>query len=148
MSGDQSLFASPIEDLDARLESGLRALIEQGYTHFLCGMAEGFDLMAGEKINDLKREFPHLRLIAVVPFPEQAERFSAMVRERYDALMANTDEVVTIFPHYRPDCFHARNNFLVDNSSVLVCYYNGTRGGTEYTVRRAISQKIKVSNLS
>ncbi len=141
------LFLQSWDDIAVRLDEVLRRLIADGYTDFLCGMAEGFDLVAGEAVAALRVEFPQLRLVAVLPFPGQSRGFDAGIKARYDALMAAADETVTVRPDYTVDCFHARNDFLVDNSSVLVCYYNGSLGGTRYTVRRALQKQLRIINM-
>lgn len=150
-SGRGSLF-SPAggddpETISERLGSTIRKLVEEGFTHFLCGMAEGFDLLAGEAVVSLRKEYPHLRLVAVIPFPGQASGFDADTRERYDQLLAAADESLIICPSYTSDCFLRRNDWLVDNASVLLCRFNGSKGGTAYTVRRAISTGLKIINL-
>ena len=141
------LFLNSWDDIAVRLDSALRGVIAEGYTDFLCGMAEGFDLMAGEAVVRLRDEFPNLRLVAVLPFPEQSRGFDSQTKARYDALMAASDEIVTVRPTYTIDCFHARNDFLVDNGSVLICYYNGSLGGTRYTVRRALQHQRRIINM-
>jgi uncharacterized phage-like protein YoqJ len=141
------LFMRSWDDIAARLDDVLRRLVAEGYTDFLCGMAEGFDLVAGEAVVALRGEFPWLRLVAVLPFPEQSRGFGAGLKARYDALMAAADETVSVRPCYTVDCFHARNDFLVDNGSVLVCYYNGSLGGTRYTVRRALQKQVRIINM-
>ncbi len=140
------LFARPDADVGEWLAGVLREYARQGYTDFLCGMAEGFDLLAGEAVVALRREFPHIRLVAVLPFPEQGRGFAAEVKERYHAVLNAADSVVAVSPRYAVDCFHLRNNYLVDNSSVLVCYYNGAEGGTRYTVRRALRNNLEIRN--
>ncbi len=141
------LFARTPDEIRSRLDKILRTLIEEGYTDFMCGMAEGFDIMAGEAVAGLRRRFPWIRLIAVLPFPDQSRGFDADVKIRYDALLELADETVVVRPHYTTDCFYARNDYLVDNSSVLVCYYNGSQGGTRYTVRRALDRMMRVENI-
>lgn len=141
------LFLQSWDDIAVRLDDVLRGLVAEGYTDFLCGMAEGFDLVAGEAVVELRKEFPHLHLTAVLPFPEQSRGFDASVKARYDALLAAADEITTLRPHYTVECFHARNDFLVDHCSVLVCYYNGSLGGTRYTVRRALQKQLRIINM-
>lgn len=133
--------------LSGRIDVEIRKLIARGYDTFLCGMAEGFDLLAGERVAALGEEFPDIRLIAVVPHPGQADRFDAQSRARYDALAARAYATVTLCSHYRADCYHRRNDYLVDNSTALVCYYNGSKGGTEYTVKRAMRMGVTVINV-
>jgi hypothetical protein len=41
-----------------------------------------------------------------------------------------------------------RNDYLVENSSVLVAWFDGQpRGGTAYTVRRARRKGVRIENL-
>lgn len=139
--------AEPAMPLDRRLEGTLRALAAEGYTDFLCGMAEGFDLLAARCVVRLRDKFPAVRLIAAIPFPGQDDRFPPELRERYRRLLSLCDCAVVLSPVYTPDCFHRRNDFLTDNASVLVCYYNGTKGGTAYTVKRALHNGLRIINL-
>ena len=41
-----------------------------------------------------------------------------------------------------------RNRYLVDNSSLCICYLTRQTGGTAYTVRYAESKGVTVLNLS
>ncbi len=152
INGGGSLF-DPVggygrEAIAQRLHETVRKLATGGYTDFLCGMAEGFDLMAGEAVVAVRREFPQVRLTAVIPFPEQAARFGGQTHETYDRVLAAADHTLVVCPEYSADCFHRRNDLLVDRSSVLVCYYNGSPGGTQYTVKRALQTGTRVINLA
>ena len=148
-AGDQTLFPDNADTsgLALRISKTIRQLYEAGYDTFLCGMAEGFDLMAGLEVLKLREEFPDIRLLAIIPFPGQPNSFSPKIRETYDYILAESDSQTTICPCYSHDCFHRRNDFLVDNSSVLVCYYNGAKGGTAYTVKRALRYWTKIINI-
>lgn len=151
ISPDNDLFAGPGDRTPAAVSQRVRetvmALHGEGYRHFLCGMAEGFDLLAAEAVIELKRDLPELRLVAVIPFPGQAAGFDIRTRERYDGIVACCDDTVTICHSYGTDCFHRRNDHLIDHSDVLVCYFNGSKGGTAYTVRRALKARLRVINL-
>ena len=160
MQGDD-LFSShsaeeePADTLAGRLDHQLDLLLAAGYDTFLCGMAEGFDLEAAEAVLRLKgrnRQVPGtasqpIRLIAVIPYQRQAARFSPTDRNRYDAAIRQADERILLSPTYYAGCFHARNDYLVDHASLLLCYYNGTKGGTQYTVHRALKRGVPVINL-
>lgn len=149
MAARDNLF-SPNNDaagLAMRISQAIRQLHASGYDTFLCGMAEGFDLMAGLEVLKLRDEFPEIRLFAIIPFPGQADSFSQKTRNTYDYILAKADCQTTICPYYSQDCFHRRNDFLIDNCSVLACYYNGSKGGTAYTVKRALKYRIRVINI-
>lgn len=148
-AGEQTLFSENVDtpDIAIRISKAIRQLYAAGYDTFLCGMAEGFDLMAGHEVLKLRNEFPDIRLLAIIPFPGQAASFSAETSDTYEYILGESDFQTTICQHYSYDCFHRRNDFLVDNSSVLVCYYNGSKGGTAYTVKRALQHGSRIINI-
>lgn len=133
---------------DAALDELLRTLFREGCATFLTGMAEGFDLSAGEAVVRLKEEFPGVRLCCVVPHEGQARGFSAENRERYERLLSAADEVIVLQSHYTPGSFQRRNDYLVEHAERVVAWYDGSKqGGTCYTVRRARRLGRKLENL-
>lgn len=136
-----------VENLSERLENAIQTLCEEGFDTFLCGMAEGFDLQAAEAVIRVRKRLPDpVYLIAVIPHRGQAQRFPYPVREVYESVLACADDSITLSESYSTGCFHARNDYLVDHSAVLLCYYNGSKGGTQYTVRRALRSGLRIVN--
>lgn len=135
-------------EADAQLEEWVRRLAGEGFTTFLTGMAEGFDLAAGEAVLRLRGELPALRLGCIVPHEGQSRAFSAENRRRYERLLNEADEVVTLQGHYTAGCYQRRNDFLVEHAARVVAWYDGSKqGGTCYTVRRARRRGRPVENL-
>lgn len=132
---------------DGALDAQLGVLYGRGARTFLSGMAVGFDLAAAEAVLRLRACRAEVRLVCVVPFEGQQARFSAADRERYARILAAADERVTVCPHYAPGCYARRNDYLVEQAGVLVAWYDGSPGGTRYTVRRALRRGRKVVNL-
>ena len=123
----------------------ISALIDNGVTTFLTGMALGVDTWCAELILALKKEKPELRLIAVLPCETQANKWSAEQRERYFNILANCDETVYVSRRYTSQCMFMRNRWLVDHASFVLAVYNGAaKGGTAYTVRYAQSKQRAV----
>lgn len=122
-------------------------LYERGFRTFLSGMAVGFDLAAAEAVLELRERMPGVRLVAAVPFRGQEMRFSPADRERFRCVLAEADSVEVLAPAYHRGCYAVRNDFLVDNARVLVAWYDGSPGGTRYTVRRALGRGLEVVNL-
>ena len=89
----------------------------------------------------------YARLVAAVPFRGQEMRFSPADRERFRRVLAEADSVEVLAPAYHRGCYAVRNDFLVDNARVLVAWYDGSPGGTRYTVRRALGRGLEVVNL-
>ena len=134
-------------EASAALAAAIRGLHAHGFRTFLCGMAVGFDLAAAEAVLELRERAPGVRLVAAVPFRGQEMRFSPADRERFRRVLAEADSVEVLAPAYHRGCYAVRNDFLVDNARVLVAWYDGSPGGTRYTVRRALGRGLEVVNL-
>ena len=122
-------------------------LYARGFRTFLSGMAVGFDLAAAETVLELRERMPDVRLVAAVPFRGQENRFSAADRDRFRRVLAAADAVEELSPAYHRGCYAVRNDFLVDHARVLVAWYDGSPGGTHYTVRRALRRGLEVIGL-
>lgn len=139
-TGHRILYKDFAED---KLYSAVEELILDGYDSFLCGMAQGFDLIAAKCVLDFKENYP-LSLTAVCPCADQSKWFSRGDREIYDEVLENSDNTITLFPAYEKGCMYVRNRYLVDHSSVLLCYLRKSSGGTFYTVNYALKKNVKV----
>lgn len=129
------------QEIKDKLRTIVTQLYDKGFRIFLSGMARGFDLIAAEVIISLKKEFPELKLAAVFPYTET-------VRTPYlRRISESADIVVNICSGYHNRCFFMRNDYLVENSSLLVCYYDGQHGGTHYTVKLARRQGLPIINI-
>ncbi|MFI3269612.1 MAG: SLOG family protein [Rikenellaceae bacterium] len=115
---------------------------------FWCGMAAGFDIAAGEAVIEAQRRGANARLVCVVPFAHHAARFSPDIQSRYQALLDEAKEVITLAESYNKLVFLRRNDYLLANCKMLIAYHNGTKkGGTAYTIRNATKLKIATINL-
>ncbi len=126
--------------------------ISDGYDTFMFGACYGFDLICAEQVllrkQIVRRTDPvNINLVAVVPFEEQASGWKTQDRERYFNILSKCDEVITLNKHYQSGCYHERNRYMVDCSRRLICYYDGSCGGTRYTVEYAESKSISISNI-
>ncbi len=137
-----------ILDLHMEIENA----ISEGYDTFMFGACYGFDLICAEQVLKRKQIVLHtdplsIKLIAVVPFEDQAARWKEQDREKYFNILSKCDEVITLNKQYKSGCYYERNRYMVDNSSKLIYYYNGSGGGTKYTVEYAEKQSLQVVNL-
>ena len=133
------------DDLDiGLLTKTVKEFIEDGYDTFLSGMAMGFDLIAASVVLDLKKDYPHIKLIACVPCSEQERYFSAAEKKKYNYIIEKCDEVKTLSSHFYRGCMQARDRFMVDNCSLVIAYRRTNTGGTHYTVKYAAEQLKKI----
>jgi len=110
-------------------------------------MAMGFDLAAAECVLSLREQLNGLRIVAVVPFEGMQRRFSTKQQALYNHIITEADEVITLAAHYSSSVYALRNNYLVDNSSAVIAYFTGEKGGTAYTVRRAVKSLSQIVNI-
>ena len=110
-------------------------------------MAIGFDLAAAKCAISLRNELKGIQVVAVVPFEGIERRFSAAQQRLFGEIIAEADNVITLASHYSASVYALRNNYLVDNSSAVIAYFTGKKGGTAYTVRRAVKKLSRVVNI-
>ena len=110
-------------------------------------MAVGFDTESAEVALALRKELSGLRVVAIVPFEGMQRGFSEEWRSRFERIVAEADEVITLATHYSVEVYSVRNNFLVDNSSACIAYFDGSKGGTAYTVKKAVKGLLRLINL-
>lgn len=121
-------------------------LIEKGVTQFYTGMAQGVDHYGAEIILHMKRQYPHIELIAVLPCETQANRWLPAQRERYFNILAACNDVITLRTHYTPQCMLERNRYLVNHAKYLLAVYDGSHvGGTAYTVNYARKKQREIT---
>lgn len=137
----------------ATLHASIRAAIiqamEDGYTSFLCGMAQGFDLLCAEAVMGLQNAggvWGEIQLVAVLPFAGHS--VSVSWRAAHSLTLEQASRVVTIAPAYQAGVYFQRNRYLVDHASRLICYYDGQPGGTEYTLRYARKMRREIINVA
>ena len=120
---------------------------QNGCRTFYNGGALGFDLEAAEQVILFRHRHPDVRLIMILPCPEQADRWSESQRFRYENLLRAADEVVYISDRYSSSCMQKRNEELVRRADMLVAYLGHARSGAAQTVAMAKRKGIPVYNL-
>ena len=111
-------------------------------------MANGFDLIAAEEVLNAKKIFPYIQLKAVISFRGLENRYTEADKQCYYNILAQADEVIILQDEYSDGCFLRRNNYLLNKAAYLVVFYDSTpTGGTAYTLRHAIEQKIQFLNV-
>lgn len=130
------------------LNTTISALIEDECAVFYTGMATGFDIIASEIVLEFKKQHPHLKLYAVVPFEEQEKAYSLDWKARYNTVLNACDEVVVLSKEYHAGCYQNRNKYMVDNSDYVVTWYDGKQGGTRNTLKYAQKKKRYIVNIN
>lgn len=134
-------------DLKRRLCDAVEAAYAEGYCHFLCGMAQGCDLYACECVLELKARHPEVTVEAAIPCPTQADAWPEEERTRYRRLLERCDYETMVSAAYSPSCMQRRDRYMVDHASLLIAMFDGSSGGTRYTMEYAMRQGLDVVDL-
>ena len=115
----------------------IQRTIDQGYTHFISGFANGTDLMFAGIVADWKQSCP-ITLEAAIPYPGRMKTPD----QTFQRLIGYCDVVKVHSEHYFKGCYAVRNRYMVDVSQLVIAVWDGREcGGTAATARYAVSKK-------
>ena len=148
-SGHRIIAKEILPQLNMTVEQAIISLIEKGVIFFGSGGALGFDQLAAETVLRLKEEYPHIRLVMVLPCPpkQQSLKWGDEQKKRYYEILNRADKVRILSPQYKRGCMLDRNRHMVNNSAYLICYLREQRGGTFYTVKYAEQQGLNINQV-
>lgn len=133
--------------LKRRIADAVDAAYQEGYRHFLCGMALGCDLYFCEAVLSLRASCPDVTVEAAIPCPTQADAWPPPQRERYRRLVEACDFETLVSSRYTSYCMQRRDRYMVDHASLLIAAFDGTPGGTRYTMQYAMSRQVSIVDL-
>ena len=136
-----------LDVLRTDLRTAIRHAVELEYHRFITGMSRGFDLWAAEEVINLQREFPHLQLIAAIPFAGMETRWEPYWRDLYTQICEHCEYESQMSDRFVSGCYHARDEYMVRHSSRVICWNNGTSGGTAYTCKYAERRGVTLDNI-
>ena len=133
-----------LADLKNRLKIQSEKVINEGSDCFFSGMARGVDLWCAEIVIELKQKYPQIKLTAVIPCKSQSSKWSTEDKKRYETVLKQCDKVVYTSESYSQNCMLKRDRALVELCDILVAVFDGSNGGTKYTVDYAGKMHRKV----
>ena len=137
----------PADIICDKLKRAVEFAIGQGKKTFVCGMARGIDLWAGQVVIQKKRECPDIKLICATPYLGFERRWDIDWQKIYASVASHADYKVALSKQYDPSCFQRRNEWMVTHSSMVIAAYNGKQGGTRNTIHFATECGIPVYNI-
>lgn len=133
--------------LKRRIADAAEAAYLEGYRHFLCGMALGCDLYFCECVLALRQIHGDVTVEAAIPCPTQADSWPADQQVRYHRLVDACDFGTLVSARYTSSCMQRRDRYMVDHASLLIAAFDGTAGGTRYTMQYAMSRGLSIVDL-
>jgi len=140
------------QKLAAVLLGHIENAIRSGKDVFINGLMAGWDVFAAEQVITLKKQHPHIRLVTIAPYSShffsREKCWTPEWVKRAKKVCGQQDIGVKIVENYRTGIYYERNRALVDNSAGLICYCDGGRGGTAYTVEYALKNGLEIINIA
>ena len=138
-------LASGTKDM---LEKAIRSLARQGVSSFRAGGARGFDCMAALAVIAIRdNEFPNIKLDLFLPCKDQTRGWKLWEKAQYAYILKKSDSHVYVSEKYYSGCMHKRNRAMVDGSDFCIAFYDGSSGGTAYTVDYAAQRGLQIINV-
>ena len=147
-TGHRRIPPATVASLRKRIDESICRTAEAGIRYYLCGAALGFDTIVAEEVLRLRAVLPDIRLILVFPCQDQSSRWTSADRKRYEEIRKQADQTICLSERYYQGCMLTRNRYLVDHSSLCLCYLYSFKGGTWYTVRYACEKQLQIINLA
>lgn len=147
-TGHRKIPPAQYKNIAKRLRLEIETMIERGVVYFGTGGALGFDTMAAEAVLELRKKYPKIRLILVLPCKTQTHGWSEKDKAVYKNIQRACDKYVYLSEEYTRDCMKRRNRHLVQNSAYCICYLTRHFGGTAYTVEYAKRKGLEIINLA
>ena len=151
-SGHRTIRADQLDTVKARTEILIRELIVKRYIRFFgVGGALGYDYLCTTLLLRLREtDFPHIKVILIYPFEGYQSKWTTDQRDLYTQIWDKFDKRVCVSNAGSNEAFLARNQHMVNHSSVLVCYYDQqrSRSGTGQCVRYAQRQGLDIHNVA
>ena len=130
------------EQLCVRLGLEIDRAIEDGFTTFISGMAQGVDICAAELVLKRRVSDNRLKLICALPFDGFGLHWSMDWTQRYSHILQQADLVRCICKVFSYASYQRRNEWMVDHSGRVIAVYTGESGGTRNTIAYAKQQHI------
>ena len=127
---------------EAEIEQAIITAIENGIEFFLNGGQGYFDKTCAVIVHRLKKRYPHIKSILVIPYRD----FRIFNDSLFDEIIYPFEAHTFSYYTYKSGS-PKRNRWAVDHSSVAICYVYRA-GGAEKALKYAKKQKLRIIDLT
>ncbi|MGM0239600.1 DUF1273 domain-containing protein [Enterococcus sp. AZ103] len=120
------------------LKNQIIQLIENGLEWIMISGALGCELWAGQIINDLKQQYPEIKLAVIFPFKDFGSNWNEANQLLLQTVVSQADFVDSVShkPYENPSQFKNHINFLLQHTDAsLIVYDQEYPGKTRYFLR-------------
>lgn len=144
VTGHRDIPAEKWGLVQERLKEEIEKAIQDGFTTFITGMADGVELLFAELVIEQKERHPQLRLGADIPYRNRLHVKAPM----FQKCLKHCDGIHVQQEKYSSNCFMNRNRHMVTLSSRVIAVYDGReKGDTLFTMRYAQVMKREIREI-
>lgn len=138
------------EDIKTCVAENIERLItEYNVRDFISGGALGFDTIAAEIVVEMKKKYPHIRLLMYLPCYGQSNKWDKNSKYRYRMILSHADEVIYVTQsEYSDGCMQLRNMRMVKDAFFCIAFCLVKSSGTGATLRHAGSVSAHIINIA
>lgn len=139
--GHRDVFVDLSDELKSAVE---KAITEFGITTFYVGENGDFDRMAAGAVRSIKRRYPNIKLILVLPyFTNRINEYKEIYESDFDSIYIPS-ELADVHPK---GAITKRNKIMVDESDLVICYITREHGGAFNAAKYSKKKNIPTINI-
>ena len=135
-----------VQFIKKAIRQRLLPLVEEGLEWVIISGQLGTELWAAEVVDEMKDDYPNLKLGVLTPFLNQEEGWNETNQEYYRSVLAKADFVQSIFQkaYEGPYQLKAKTNFMIRKSEAILIVYDPEREGSpKFPYQEAIKKAEK-----
>lgn len=137
VTGHRNIPEDKLPYVEEELRKAVQTAIEDGFTRFISGFAEGTDLLFAAIVAEEKEKNPGIHLEAAIPYATRVKNKGSLFRK----MLSSCDFIHVLCDKYSPSAFFIRNRYMVLESDRVIAVYDGReKGGTVFCIRYAHTQ--------
>lgn len=131
ITGHREIPAGRAAYVERALALEIDRAIEDGFTCFLTGFAEGTDQLFARLVLERARSFPQIRLEGAIPFRGRIQTLRRSPESC--ALLDGCSQLHILSERYSPGVYSYRNRFMIDRSQRVLAVYDGRQSGGTFS---------------
>ncbi len=146
VTGHRDIPVDQIDYVTMELRKAIQQAVDDRFTHFISGFAEGVDLIFAAIVAELKVKHP-ISLEAAIPYEGRMRKSDPT----FQKLIGCCDLVKVHSEKYSKDCFMKRNRYMAERSKRVIAVWDGRNtGGTTATIKYAkhLGKEVYVTRIS
>ena len=149
-TGHRILPSSKLDLIESLLKRHISELAANGVTTFIAGGALGFDMLAAEKVIEMKESAAaDIKLWLYLPCSNHTEKWRNSDKIKLFNIKKSCDKVFYVSRcQYTRSCMLRRNEKMAEDASVCIAFMLSARSGTGYALRCAKNMGDDIINIA